>query len=153
MVGDQHIDAGYSEAHNLSCSNGGLGEVFVQLDGFGLTAPMNVAAKIVRSSRALNSCDNSIAHHKGPDILAVTFGDVPLDDDVSTRALKRFDDGFRRVCIASQNYADSLGAFSQLDHNRGSADSFDSGPNAFPVGHKGRGRYANIVPRQDLKRA
>ena len=151
--GFEHIDAGDLEAQDLSGLNRGLAIGFVQNDGFGFSASVDIAAEFVTLGDTADRPDDSIANDHRPDVAAFAFGDELLDQHVLACELKGFDDGFGDLHGVGQDDADALGSLDQLDNNGGTTNSLDCWQDIAPGMNKGRFRNTDIVTTEDLQAA
>jgi hypothetical protein len=148
----EHVDPCDSETHDLSGAYGGVGVHRIEIDGLDAAAAVDIGTELVTAGLPAHRCHHAIADHEGPNIASPAFGHKPLDEDVLTSGLKRFDDRLGDLGIRGENHPDSLRALEQLDHDGSTADAVDRRQHVGPVAHKRRGRDGDVVSGEDLNR-
>jgi len=146
----EHVDAGHVQAHDLGGPNRGALVQRVQRNRFHRAPAMHVAAKLVPHRHPPHGAHHMAAYDESADVPALALFDEFLNEHVLLGALKRFDDGFRRLVRFGQDHPDPLRTLQQFDDDRRATHRLDGRQHGFPLPDKGGDRDADVVPAQHL---
>ena len=138
---------------DLCCAHSRGDILLGKLYRFGESAPVDVAAEFLSLRHATHGRHDPVSDDKGANVFALAFGNEFLDQDVLFLALQQLDEGGSRRGSLSQQHADTLRAFDQLDDDRCASDPFDCRQYVSLVAHKGGSRDADVMSAQDLQAA
>ena len=125
ILGAQEVDSRHAKSHDAGRVDGG--GTFLCGQFFQSSAPttMKVGAKFALGTLSLHGGDDLVSNHQTTDVSSASFFDELLHEDVRVQATEGFDDGFSGLGGLREYDSDSLGAFQELDDERGAAANFD----------------------------